>query len=194
MIVSHEVNFEPLRQSLYGEKVSLSKYEIVKLPNCQITNDLDKWILASLHELGLEVEEEMNKYYLDSATKLVLGFVDKLTNWYIRRSRRRFWASEWEDKISGYNTFLNFLCKIAPFAPFIERIYLQLQEFTNKWRVEGESVHLKHFPVSSQIYIDKKLLSEIELVRKIISLWLFVRSKNNIKIKQPLSKMEIKID
>jgi hypothetical protein len=55
-------------------------------------------------------------------------------------------------------------------------------------------VHLKHFPVSSQIYIDKKLLSEIELVRKIISLWLFVRSKNNIKIKQPLSKMEIKID
>lgn len=200
LIVSHEVNFEPLRQSLYGEKVSLSKYEIVKLPNCQITNDLDKWILASLHELGLEVEEEMNKYYLDSATKLVLGFVDKLTNWYIRRSRRRFWASGMgQDKISGYNTFFEVLSTFvkiaAPFAPFIsERIYLQLQEFTNKWRVEGESVHLKHFPVSSQIYIDKKLLSEIELVRKIISLWLFVRSKNNIKIKQPLSKMEIKID
>ncbi|MCK9467032.1 MAG: class I tRNA ligase family protein [Candidatus Absconditabacterales bacterium] len=200
LIVSHEVVFEPLRQSLYGEKASLSKAEIVKLPNYKISNDLDKWILASLHELGLEVEEQMNKYYLDSASKLILGFVDKLTNWYIRRSRRRFWASGMgQDKISGYNTFFEILSSFvkisAPFTPFIsEKIYLQLQEFTSEGKKEGDSVHLKHFPLTSQRYVDKKLLSEIELVRKIISLGLFIRSKNNIKIKQPLAKMKIKID
>jgi valyl-tRNA synthetase len=69
-----------------------------------------------------------------------------------------------------------------------------LKNFTNKWKVEWGSIHLKHFPLSSDKYIDKKILSEIELVRKIISLWLFIRAKNNCKIKQPLSKMEIKIN
>ena len=200
LIISHDVVFRPLRQSLYGKENSLSKAEIVKLPNCEITNDLDKWILASLNEMGLQVEGDMNKYYLDSATKTMMWFVDKLTNRYIRRSRRRFRASGMNaDKASGYNTFfevLNTFVKIAaPFAPFIsEHIFLQLQNFTNQWKVEWDSIHLKHFPILSQKYIDPTLLSEIELVRKIISLWLFIRSKNNIKIKQPLAKMEIKID
>jgi isoleucyl-tRNA synthetase len=83
----------------------------------------------------------------------------------------------------------------APFAPFIsEHIFLELNKFTNQWTIDWESIHLKHFPISSEKYIDKKLLSEIELVRKIISLWLFIRAKNNQKIKQPLAKMEIKIN
>jgi isoleucyl-tRNA synthetase len=200
LIISHDVVFRPLRQSLYGKENSLSKAEIIKLPNYEITNDLDKRILASLNETWIQVEEEMNKYYLDSATKIVMWFVDKLTNRYIRRSRRRFRASGMnQDKISGYNTFfevLNTFLKIsAPFTPFIsEHIFLQLQNFTNQWKIEWDSIHLKHFPILSDKYIDKTLLSEIELVRKIISLWLFIRSKNNIKIKQPLATMEIKID
>lgn len=200
LMISHDVLFRPLRKSLYGKENKLSKSEIVKLPNYSITNDLDKWILASLNEVGIQVEQEMNKYYLDSATKAMMSFVEKLTNRYIRRSRRRFRAA-WmdQDKISGYNTFfevLNTFVKIAaPFAPFIsEHIFLQLQNFTNTWTIEWDSIHLKHFPILSEKYVDKTLLSEIELVRKIISLWLFIRSKNNIKIKQPLATMEIKID
>jgi phosphohistidine phosphatase SixA len=177
LIISHDVVFRPLRQSLYGKENSLSKAEIIKLPNYEISNDLDKWILASLNEVGIQVEEEMNRYYLDSATKIVMWFVDKLTNRYIRRSRRRFRASGMnQDKVSGYNTFfevLNTFVKIAaPFAPFIsEHIFLQLQNFTQTWVVEWDSIHLKHFPIMSQKYVDATLLSEIELVRKIISLW-----------------------
>ncbi len=200
LLLSHDVIFADLRKKIYDKKWNLSKAEIIKLPNYQITNDLDKRIIASLNELWIKIENEMNHYHLDSATKLLMWFVDKLTNWYIRRSRRRFWASGMDqDKLSAYHTLfevLNTFVKIsAPFAPFIsEHIYLELQKFSNKENIDWDSIHLKHFPTSSDKYIDKKLMWEIELVRKIISLWLFIRSRNNIKIKQPLAKMEIKID
>ncbi|HKL43931.1 MAG TPA: class I tRNA ligase family protein, partial [Candidatus Absconditabacterales bacterium] len=200
LLVSHDVVFTELRKDIYGKKGNLSKAEIIKLPNYKISNDLDKWILASLNELGIKIENEMNHYHLDNASKLLMGFIDKLTNRYIRRSRRRFRASGMDqDKISAYNTLfevLNTFVKIsAPFAPFIsEYIYLELQKFSNKQYIKGDSIHLKHFPISSDKYIDKKLMGEIELVRKIISLGLFIRSRNNIKIKQPVAKMEIKIN
>ena len=200
LIVSHDVVFNTLWQDIYWQKATLDKTEIVKLPSYNISNDLDRRILAGVNELWLQVEQEMNNYHLDNATKLVVWFVDKLTNRYIRRSRRRFWASGMdENKLSAYNTLfevLNTFVKIsAPFAPFIsEHIFLELKKFINTWKIEWDSVHLKHFPLSSDKYIDKKLLSEIALVRKIISLWLFIRAKNNKKIKQPLAKMEIKIN
>ncbi len=200
LLLSHDVVFAELRKDIYGKKWNLSKAEIIKLPNYKISNDLDKRILASLNELWIKIENEMNHYHLDNASKLLMWFIDKLTNRYIRRSRRRFRASGMDqDKVSAYNTLfevLNTFVKIsAPFAPFIsEYIYLELQKFTNKDQIKWDSIHLKHFPISSDKYIDKKLMWEIELVRKIISLWLFIRSRNNIKIKQPLAKMEIKID
>jgi isoleucyl-tRNA synthetase len=78
----------------------------------------------------------------------------------------------------------------ASFAPFVsEHIYLELQKFVTK--TGYESIHLEHLPVYSDKYIDKKLLDEIEIVRRIISLGLFIRSKNKIAVKQPLAKMEI---
>ena len=198
-MVSHDINFAELREDLYWKKNNISKWEIIKLPSYQITNDLDRWILATLNETGIQVQKEMEEYHLDNATKAMMWFVDSLTNWYIRRSRRRFRASWMDaDKISAYSTLfdvLNTFVKIAaPFAPFIsEHIYLQLQQFTNKWKIEWDSVHLKFYPILSERYIDPELIQEISLVRKIITLWLFIRSKNNIKIKQPLSKMEVKI-
>ena len=103
-----------------------------------------------------------------------------------------------KDKKSAFNTLFEVLqsyMKIcAPFAPFVsEHIYLQLQNFTTQGRVEGDSIHLKHLPVYSEKYIDKQLLEEIEIVRRIISLGLFIRSKNKIAVKQPLAKMQIRI-
>jgi len=102
------------------------------------------------------------------------------------------------DKRSAFNTLFevlqSYLKICAPFAPFVsEHIYLELQKFTTKGKVEGDSVHLKHLPLYSEKYIDKQLLEEIEIVRRIISLGLFIRSKNKIAVKQPLNSMKIKL-
>lgn len=199
LIISHDVNFNELRPTLYNTKASLNKLEAVKLPSYSIDNELDKWILAELHNLGLQVEQEMNKYFLDTSTKLVLGFIEKLNNRFIRRSRRRFRASGMDqDKRSAFNTLFEVLqsyMKIcAPFAPFVsEYIYLQLQNFSSQGKIEWDSIHLKHLPLYSEKYIDKQLLEEISIVRRIISLGLFIRSKNKMAVKQPLAKMQIRL-
>ncbi len=199
LIISHDINFKELRETLYNTKTSLNKLEAIKLPNYSINNELDKWILAELHTLGLQVEQEMNKYFLDTSAKLVLWFIEKLNNRFIRRSRRRFRASGMDqDKNSAFNTLFevlqSYLKICAPFAPFVsEHMYLQLQNFTKQGKTEWDSIHLKHFPLYSEKYIDTQLLEEIGIVRRIISLGLFIRSKNKIAVKQPLAKMEIRL-
>ena len=202
LIISHDVNFNELRPTLYDTKASLNKLEAIKLPSYSIDNELDKRILAELHSLGLQVEQEMNKYFLDTSAKLVLGFIEKLNNRFIRRSRRRFRASGMDqDKRSAFNTLFEVLqsyMKIcAPFAPFVsEHIYLQLQKFipvASNSKLVTESVHLEHLPLYSEIYIDKQLLEEIGIVRRVISLGLFIRSKNKMAVKQPLAKMQIRL-
>lgn len=199
LIISHDINFNELRPTLYNTKASINRLEAVKLPTYSIDNELDKRILAELHNLGLQVEQEMNKYFLDTSAKLVLGFIEKLNNRFIRRSRRRFRASGMDqDKRSAFNTLFevvqSYLKICAPFAPFIsEYIYLELQKFTSQGKVEGDSIHLKHLPIYSEKYIDKQLLEEIQVVRQVISLGLFIRSKNKIAVKQPLAKMQIRL-
>lgn len=141
----------------------------------------------------------MDKYFLDTSAKLVLGFIEKLNNRFIRRSRRRFRASGMDkDKQSAYNTLFevlqSYLKICSSFAPFIsEHIYLELQKFTKEGKKEGDSIHLQHLPLYSEKYIDKQLLEEISVARKVISLGLFIRSKNKIAVKQPLAKMEIRL-
>lgn len=200
LILSHEVNFKELRNLLYQTQANIGKGEVIAIPTYAINNELDKWILTELHTLGLGIEKEMDTYQLDNASKLVLWFIEKLNNWYIRRSRRRFWASGMTaDKSSAYNTMfhvMNTYMKIcASFAPFVsEYIYLEIQKFTTKGKIDGESVHLKHLPIFSEQYVDKQLLEEISLVRKVISLGLFIRSKNKIATKQPLQDMQIQVE
>jgi len=199
LIISHDINFNELRKQLYTTDASIQNLEAVKLPTYTTSNELDKWILAELHNLGIQVESEMNKYFLDTSAKLVLGFIEKLNNRFIRRSRRRFRASGMDqDKRSAFNTLFEVLqsyMKIcASFAPFVsEHIYLELQKFTTEGKKEWDSIHLKHFPVFSEKYINKQLLEETEIVRRIISLGLFIRSKNKMAVKQPLAKMQIRL-
>lgn len=199
LIISHDVNFNDLRKQLYDKDSSISRLEAVKLPTYAINNELDKRILAELHNLGMQMEQEMDKYFLDTSAKLVLGFIEKLNNRFIRRSRRRFRASGMDnDKRSAFNTLFEVLqsyMKIcASFAPFVsEHIYLELQKFTKQGKIEGDSIHLHHLPLYSEKYIDKQLLEEIEIVRKVISLGLFIRSKNKMAVKQPLAKMQIRL-
>lgn len=200
LIVGHDLNFQELWMTLYQTKQSIERLEAIKLPNAIITNELDKWILAEINSLGIQFEQEMNNYFLDTSAKLILGFVEKLNNRFIRRSRRRFRASGMDnDKKSAFDTLFevleNYMKISASLAPFVtEHIYLELQKFVRaSSSLVSESIHLQHLPLYSPKYIDKQLLEEIEIVRKIISLGLFIRSKNKMAVKQPLANMQVRL-
>lgn len=149
-------------------------------------NLLDRWILSELHCLVKKVDENMQNYDVVAATKPIDEFVDNLSNWYIRRSRRRFWKSENDqDKKQAYETLWNVLVMfskvLAPFCPFVaEEIFKNL--------TGQESVHLTDFPVGDDQMIDEALSKKMAVVRKAIELGLSIRAENGIKVRQPLEK------
>lgn len=155
----------------------------------QTKNLLDRWIVSELHKLIREVDKNMQNYDLVRSTKPFGLFIDNLSNWYIRRSRKRFWKSENDDdKNQAYATLHHVLATLAklmaPFTPFIaEEIYKNL---TNE-----ESVHLADFPEADEKSIDEKLNSEMEKTRNIITEALQLRAKAGIKVRQPLRKFSI---
>lgn len=152
-------------------------------------NILDKWLISELNELTLEVRNAFEAYKLKDATKPILKFMDNLTNWYIRRSRKRFWKSENDsDKLQAYETLylvlVEFTKILAPFMPFIsEYIFKNLT-----WK---ESVHLEDFPVYDKNLIDLELNEKTETVQKIINLWLSFRANQKIRVRQPLKSIKI---
>lgn len=152
-------------------------------------NKLDKWIISELNQLIKEVDESMLNYDLQKSTNSISNFVQNLTNWYIRRSRRRFWKSENDDdKMQAYDTLyyvlIQFSKVLAPFCPFIaEKIYKILND--------KESVHLENFPLFDEKLIDYDLNEEMNLVQNIISLWLWLRSKNSLRVRQALASISI---
>ena len=158
-------------------------------PN-KVNNVLDVWIIAKLHKLIGVVDNNLQKYDLPSAYKPVLEFIDDLSNWYIRRSRKRFWKSENDsDKDLAYSTLHYVLVElskvIAPITPFIaEEIYRNL---TNK-----ESVHLQNFPELDKSLIDNELIEEMARIREVISEGLKIRAKKQIKVRQPLASVTVK--
>lgn len=147
---------------------------------------LDRWIISELNSLIKEVDKQMEAYDLVKATKPISEFVDNLSNWYIRRSRRRFWKSENDhDKEHAYETLWTVLVGlskvIAPFCPFIaEEVYKNL---TGK-----ESVHLEDFPVCDEQLMDKGLSEKMHIVRKAVEFGLSIRAEQGIKVRQPLAK------
>ncbi len=187
----------------------------------QATSLLDKWILSELNQLIQEVNKSMKKYNLIGATKPLEKFVDNLSNWYIRRSRRRFWkpvrnashkeaggSESDEDKKQAYQTLWTVLVEfskvLAPFCPFVaDEIYRNLMGTSTTPQsppFQGgedkeikESVHLCDFPQSDKEMIDEELNKNMEMTRKIIELGLSLRAENRIKVRQPLSKIQIKI-
>ncbi|MFA5158223.1 MAG: isoleucine--tRNA ligase [Patescibacteria group bacterium] len=153
-------------------------------------NLLDKWILAKVEFLNQEVEKNMQAYNLPAATRQLFGFVDELSNWYIRRSRKRFWKSENDqDKNNAYQTLYSVLIKLskilAPFAPFIsDEIYRNLSGH--------DSVHLTDFPSVDNLFIDEDIVNDMDLVRKIVELGLSKRAEAKIKVRQPLMSLKYK--
>ena len=196
----YENNFQDYRYSEVERQVGLKQLGVVKLPTYQIANELDKWILAELHQTLKLVDHYLEACELDAALKSGMDFIEKLTNWYLRRSRRRFRGSEMTtDKHSAYATLFEvlstYLQMMAPFTPFItEELWQKLQTFVaGKEGEKAESLHLAYWPFASEKYIDQQLMEEIATVRKAIKLALFIRSKNKIAVKQPLQKLSIKL-
>jgi len=154
-------------------------------------NLLDRWIMSELNTLIIKVSNAMDSYNLVKATKPLAVFTDNLSNWYIRRSRRRFWKSENDqDKQQAYKTLwtvLETLSRVlAPFCPFLaEEIY---KNITGK-----ESVHLVDFPVGDEQMTDNKLSSKMNITRKAIEIGLSIRAEKGIKVRQPLALAEIGI-
>ena len=160
-------------------------------------SDLDRWLISELNNLIIGVTEALDNYDPTSAGRRIADFVDDLSNWYVRRSRRRFWKSENDaDKMAAYTTLYHCLVTLskllAPFTPFIaEEIYQNLVRSTD---LEApESVHLTDFPVADKSQIDKSLMADIRLVMKISSLGRASRSKAGIKVRQPLAKVIVKV-
>ena len=159
--------------------------------------EIDRWIISKLNALVEEYEQLMNDYDVTKAARAVSSYtIDQLSNWYVRRSRRRFWKSEMnKEKLSAYQTLyecLETLCKLtAPFAPFIsEAIYLDLNAETK--REKYESVHLSEFPKAT--YRDKALEEKMEVAQSVVYLTRAMRAKNNLKVRQPLKKIMVALD
>lgn len=157
-------------------------------------SELDRWILSSLNTLIAEVTRRMEAYDLTGASRLIGDFtVDDLSNWYIRRSRKRFWKGEMgPDKLSAYQTLsavLETLSKLmAPFAPFIaEKIWLDLKSVNET--AKAESVHLADWPVADESCIDAALEERMKKAQIITSLVRTMREKATIKVRQPLRRI-----
>ena len=168
------------------------KLEYDKLPV------MDKWLLSRLNTVVGEVDDNLDKYRIPEAAKAMQDFVDEMSNWYVRRSRERFWAKGMEqDKINAYMTLYTALvtiCKAAaPMIPFMtEDIYQNLVRSVDA--NAPESIHLCDFPVVEQAYIDKKLEEDMEDVLDAVVMGRACRNEAAIKNRQPISTMYIKAD
>ena len=159
----------------------------LKDPSKDLENPLDKWIVSRVHELRNEITENMDVYNIPRALEGVLSFLDDASNWFVRRSRRRFWKSEnGADKLQAYQTLhyvLSYLALIlAPFVPFLA------EELWNKMVNDG-SVHLKDWPEAGEI--DKDLIAKMAEVRGYVNEALALRAKNGVKIRQPLASVKV---
>ena len=159
---------------------------------------MDKWLLSKLNSTVAEVDSNLDQYRIPEAGKALQDFVDEMSNWYVRRSRERFWAKGMEqDKINAYMTLYTALVTIsktaAPMIPFMtEDIY---QNLVRSIDVNApESIHLCDFPVVEEAYIDKKLEEDMEDVLDAVVMGRACRNEANIKNRQPISKMYIKAD
>lgn len=165
-------------------------------PPVQQRELLDRWILSELNSLIHTVEEGMDSYDVTGPGRAIQTFVDNLSNWYVRRSRRRFWKSENDaDKLAAYETLYECLVTVsklmAPFTPFIaEALYQNLVRSVDA--NAPESVHLADFPVADNNLIDPQLEADTNLVMKIASLGRAARSKAGIKVRQPVAELMVK--
>ncbi len=178
-------DFFTLYADVDGWDSGLQQGELPKDPTPELENLLDEWIVSRVHQLGQEVEQHMDRYDLPSALKPILPFIDDASNWYVRRSRKRFWKSDnGPDKQQAYKTLHYVLSQLslilAPITPFLsEELYQKL--------TGGESVHLLDWPESG--HVNELLVRDMAALRHGITEALAVRAKEGIKVRQPLGEL-----
>jgi isoleucyl-tRNA synthetase len=161
--------------------------------------EIDRWIISKLYAIVEQVNESMEIYELTQAARLISDYlVDDVSNWYVRRNRRRFWKSEdWQDKISAYETLYEVLITIAkliaPYTPFIaEDIYLNLKNDN-----EPESIHFCSYPElneAQKALRDQKLEYRMSLVQNVVSISHSLRNESNLRVRQPLSRIIVHVN
>lgn len=175
--------------TLYAEVDGWEYNPKAKNPAVTATNVLDKWIISRMHQTANEVDKHMADYDLPNAIKPILPFIDDASNWFVRRSRKRFWKSDNDnDKQEAYATLhyvLTQLTKVlAPFTPFLsEAIYRKL--------TGDESVHLTDWP--EDLAVDELVIDQMAQVRELIKEGLSQRAEAGIKVRQPLSGAKVSV-
>ena len=175
-------NFDPTKYTLDRSSLSV----------------MDHWILSKMNTMVKTVDRELNDYAIPEAARALQEFVDDLSNWYVRRSRERFWAQGMEqDKINAYMTLYTALVTVskaaAPMIPFMaESIYQNLVRSVDK--NAPESIHLCDFPTADESVVDEALERDMDLVLKIVVLGRAARNGANLKNRQPLAEMYVKAD
>ena len=159
--------------------------------------EIDRWIISKLNSTVKEYSSLMDNYDPTKAARLLSSFtIDHLSNWYVRRSRRRFWKSEMnKNKISAYQTLYECLITVAkltaPFAPFLaDEIYLNLNSAVKK--ESAESVHLVDFPEVG--FVDEALEAKMDIAQRVVYLTRTIRAKSNLKVRQPLKKIMVAVE
>ncbi|MCA9525057.1 MAG: class I tRNA ligase family protein, partial [Myxococcales bacterium] len=195
----------PLRNawSFFAQYANIDGWEpragLAAAPPLAERPELDRWVLSVLQSLVAEVNAQMEGYYLYKVVPPVLGFIDDLTNWYIRRSRRRFWrsaddASARQDKASAYATLYEVLVTfskvLAPVLPFIsDALY---QNLVVEPGADGPtSVHLCDYPEVQAACIDAALEAQVALARQVVSMGRALREQHRLKTRQPLRRVQV---
>jgi isoleucyl-tRNA synthetase len=160
----------------------------LKDPSTECTNPLDIWIISRLHQLVADVEKNMDAYNIPDAMSQILPFIDDASNWFVRRSRRRFWKSEDDgDKEMAYRTLHYVLVRLsyvlAPFTPFLA------EELYNNMTGDKESVHLKDWMPAG--HINELVMNDMEEVRGFVTQGLSDRAKHSLKVRQPLDHVTV---
>ncbi len=182
----------------YAEADGITLADLESAPPPSERPEIDRWILSMLQSLIAEVNEQMEGYYLYAVIPPTLGFIDHLTNWYVRRSRRRFWRTRTEDdrdKFAAFATLYEVLTTfsqvLAPILPFVtERIY---QDLVVRPGAAGdiESVHHTDFPEADHTLIDPELEEAVATVREVVRLGQRLRKQGGIRVRQPLPALTV---
>ena len=183
--------------SFFTNYASIDRFQPEQKPQgWRPEGELDRWILSELNTLVSQVDSHLDGYDPTNAGRRMQEFIDQLSNWYVRRSRRRFWRSENDaDKLSGYITLYTCLVTLAklmaPLAPFVaEEIYQGL--VCSEYLDAPDSVHLADFPVADLSLVDQPLMEATRLAMRIASMGRGARSRAGIKVRQPLAMVRVK--
>ena len=185
--------------SFFVTYANLDGFDPTKTPPVPVAerSELDRWMLSRLNSLIRETRKDLDVYDSASVTRDVEAFVGDLSNWYVRRSRRRFWKSEDDgDKRSAYWTLYEVLTTLtrllAPFMPFLaEEMYGNLVAGVNP--AAPESVHLTKFPVADEALIDEALMDDVALVEQVVELGRAARARSRLRVRQPLGEIRVHV-